>query len=55
MKSEVVIEEMYDGFSVTVENSEGKETVHVDQEDSVEKLVKVFEHLGCSTRYEEVY
>ena len=48
----ILIEEMCDGFSITVD---GKEW-HFDQEDTKEGLVEMFEYMGIKdVQYEEIY
>lgn len=49
-KPEVLIEEMYDAFSITVDG----ERFYFDQEDDKKKLKDVFKKLGCKVKYEEV-
>lgn len=56
MKVKVKIEDMCDGFSITIDNpAEGPPVyVHIDQEDDRSSLKQVFEALGAQVEYEEV-
>lgn len=47
----VRIEEECDGFVIHINDTRWR----FDQEDTKEKLVEVFETLGCKTTYVEVY
>lgn len=51
----VVIGQACDGFSIQIVKEENKEWFYFDQEDSVEKLVEVFEILGIEASFEECY
>lgn len=49
--------EYCDGFDLVAHNSEGVmiADVHIDQEDSVEKLAGFFEQIGIKSSHEECY
>lgn len=52
------IGEEYDGFEVRVYDDEmtnSQYSVRINQEDSVDALVHLFEFLGYQTEFEEVY
>ena len=53
--SRVFIEQEYDGVSIIVEDEEGTFKIHIDQEETHEKLLEVFERLGIEAAYENVY
>ena len=56
-KHGVVVEEVYDGFSIVVYNEHGLTVFmeNFDQEDSKESLVNVFKFLGHDSSYTEIF
>lgn len=52
---EVIIEDMYDAFSITVKNGDEEKSFYFDQEDSREELKSLFTFLGFkNVKYEVV-
>lgn len=47
----ILVEEMCDAFAITIDG----ERFYFDQEDGKKKLVDVFNKLGLTVKYEEVY
>lgn len=47
----VRIEQYYDGFNVSV----GDLSITINQEDTVERLVEIFNALDINAEYEDVY